>query len=141
MMQESEPLYSAHGLVVTAQRVTLPSAAFATADISGVWVAQERPLALLYIIVGLVGLMFGGTMMSCTGLVIGAMSGDDSWQSKAWAVIAASGALLLASKSLPPSRFAVVATIGGQAITLYHTRDSSEAAAVSDAISRARGIA
>jgi hypothetical protein len=133
-------LYSQAELDVTETRIVAGGASFATSSVQGVWVAEQRPLVMLYVLVGLLGLMYAGAMMSCGGIVLSALANDDNWTTKATLIAAGSVALLVLAKRLPPVRYAVAAAIGGQNVTLLQTADLAEAQKASAAVSKARGI-
>jgi hypothetical protein len=142
MPDGTEATYSTEDLTISPRKVVAGQATYATEAIQAVWITKHSELAQLAVIAGLLALMFGGTMMSCGGIFIGAVSGelDNGWSTKAWLTMAAGVALLVGAKHLPPFRFIVNATVGGQHVGIYQTKSIEQAQEIERALTAARGL-
>jgi hypothetical protein len=139
---EPEPIYSAENITITAKKIVAGQTTFAVDAIQAVWTTKHSQLAPLLVLLGLVAMLFGGAMMSCAGLAIGAISGetDKGWAAKAWTAIAVGLALLINAKRFPPFHFLVSATVSGQTFAVYQTPSIEQAQEIERAIATARGL-
>ena len=71
--------------------------------------------------------MFGGTMMSCAGLLIGAMSEEENWFLKACLITGGGFLGLFLANRVPPYKFLVCANVQGQSVVVYTTPDRGQA--------------
>jgi hypothetical protein len=141
-MPHEQTIYRAENLAISNRKILAGQTTFATDAIQTVWIGKYSSMAPLAIVLGLLLLLFGGTMISCTGLFIGALSGSnlDDWTTKSYVAIACGVALLVFAKRFPPFYYVVHATIAGQRAGVYRTSDLAQAREIEQAITVARGL-
>ncbi len=141
-MPDEETIYRAENLTISNRKIVAGQTTFATDAIQTVRVGKYSSMAPLAVVLGLLSLLFGGTMVSCTGLFIGALSGNnlDDWTTRSYIAIASGVALLVFAKRFPPFYYVVHATIGGQSTGVYRTSDLGQARQIERAITVARGL-
>lgn len=100
----NDVLYSSERIVVTRGTIQTDGGMFALDSIQGVWVTRRSRLGILFLVVGLVALAYGGTMSSCTGILVGSVSGTspDDWFNTSIGVAVGALALILFANRLPP---------------------------------------
>jgi hypothetical protein len=132
-------IYRAENITITERSVEAGGMVIAVNTIQTVWIAR-RSMWMWLQIVGVLAMMFGGTMGSCGGLLIGALQQEESmssWLTKAFMLIGGGVALLIVPRFLPPFVFTVTATIGGLNQGIYQTRDLKVAQDIQRAITAA----
>lgn len=140
-MSGEKEIHRAENITITSRKIVSGRTTFAIDAIQSTWVGKYSSIAPLTVVLGFLALMFGGTMLSCTGMLIGAASGGlDDWSTKAWLAIACGVALLAFAKHIPPFHYIVHATIGGQATGIYRTPNLAQAQEIERAIAGARGL-
>lgn len=145
--QLDDIIHEGDNIVITPTTIQAGTTVFAVESVQSVSIAKSGAWTGLGMVLGLLAMAFGGTMMSCFGILVGALQatradGDsmEGWTTQAWLLIAGGLILLFAAKHIPPFNHTVVATIGGAQQGIYRTRDPAEARAIMAAILRARAL-
>lgn len=133
-------MYSGENIEVTDKRIVAGQTTFATAAVQTVWISKHSQLAPIAKVVGFLALLYGFSMMTCGGLVIGAISKDytmEQWIRTAVLIVVGAIMLLIVSNRIPPFFFVVNATISGQQVGIYRTPSLTKAEEIQTAIKRA----
>lgn len=141
-MLSEETIYHAQNIAITPRQVVAGQTTFVVEAIQATWIAKRSISAPLTAVIGLLALVGGSSMGTCSGIFIAGASGQDptTWTHSALAAIALGVCLLGTAKRLPPFRYVVYATIGGQAAAIYETPSCRQAQEIERAIARARGL-
>jgi hypothetical protein len=138
-MNAKNSIYTDDQITVTAELIESGPVSFPVRSLDSVCLVRQGKLALLYLGAGLFALMFGGTMASFGGMLLGSMSefGPDKWADMALGIAAGGVALIAMAKHLPPIAWYVRITAGWQRRVVYVTSNEDDASAVESAIKAA----